>query len=54
VTFTPGQVRDHVHRTIDILGKAFGNAYLVAPSNTLPPDVPLENLAALFEACHNQ
>ena len=53
VTFTPAQVRDHVHRTIDILGKAFGNAYLVAPSNTLPPDVPIENLVALFEACHD-
>lgn len=54
VTFTPAQVRDHVHRTIDTLGRAFGNAYLVAPSNTLPPDVPIENLVALFEACHSQ
>jgi uroporphyrinogen-III decarboxylase len=36
------------------LGKAFGNAYLVAPSNTLPPEVPIENLQALFEACHDQ
>ena len=54
VTFTPSQVKDHVHRTIDTLGKAFGNAYLVAPSNTLPPEVPIENLQALFEACHDQ
>ena len=54
VTFTPAQVRDHVHRTIDILGKAFGNAYLVGPSNSLPPEIPIENLQALFEACHDQ
>jgi len=52
VVFTPAQVRDHVHRTIDILGQAFGNAYLVGPSNTLPPEIPIENLQALFEACH--
>ncbi len=54
VVFTPAQVRDHVHRTIDILGKAFGNAYLVGPSNTLPPEISIENLQALFEACHSQ
>jgi len=54
VTFTPAQVKDHVHRTIDILGKAFDNAYLVASSNTLPPEIPIENLQALLEACHNQ
>jgi len=54
VVFTPAQVRDHVHRTIDILGKAFGNAYLVGPSNSLPPEIPIENLQALFETCHDQ
>ena len=54
VAFTPAQVRNHVHRTIDTLGKAFGNAYVAGPSNSLPPEVPLENLQALFEACHNQ
>jgi uroporphyrinogen decarboxylase len=54
VTFTPAQVKDHARRTIDTLGKAFGHAYLVGPSNSLPAEVPLENLQALFEACHNQ
>ena len=39
-------------RSIDTLGKRFGNAYIAAPSNILLPDVPLENLEALFEACH--
>jgi uroporphyrinogen decarboxylase len=51
---TPGQVRDHVRRSIDTLGKNCGNAYLAAPSNVLLPEVPLENLQALFEACHHQ
>jgi len=54
VALTPAQVRDHVRRTIDILGRAFGNTYLVGPSNTLTPEIPIENLQALFEACHSQ
>jgi len=54
VGFTPSQVRDHVHRAIDTLGKAFGNAYLGGPSYHLPPEIPIGNLQALFEACHNQ
>jgi uroporphyrinogen decarboxylase len=47
------QVRDHVRWTIDTIGSRSGNAYLVGPSNVLCPEVPLENLEALFEACHN-
>ena len=53
MAFTPDQVRDHVRCTIDLLGGPLGNAYLVAPSNVLPPEVPVENLVALFEACHD-
>ncbi len=49
---TPQQVRDMVRQAIETLGKPFGNAYLVAPSNVLPPTVPFENIAALLEACH--
>jgi uroporphyrinogen-III decarboxylase len=52
-TLSPQQVRDHVRRTIDTLGSRFDNAYLVGPSNVLCPEVPLKNLRALFEACHN-
>ena len=51
---TPAQVKDEVRATIDLLGKAFDNAYLVAPSNVLTPEIPLANIVALFEACHNQ
>jgi uroporphyrinogen decarboxylase len=52
--YTPGQVRDHVRRTIDTLGAPFGNAYLVSPSNVMMPTVPPANLVALFETCHDQ
>lgn len=52
-TISPQQVRDHVRRTIDAVGSRANNAYLVGPSNVLCPEVPLENLRALFEACHN-
>ena len=51
---TPAQVRDEVRRTIDTLGAPFGNAYIVGPSNMIMPDTPIENLEALFEACHGR
>ncbi len=51
---TPQQVRDEVRHLIDILGAPFGNAYVLAPSNSLMPEIPVENLVALFEACHDQ
>lgn len=50
---TPQQVKDQVRRAIDTLGVPFGNAYVVAPSNMMGPDIRLENLEALFEAAHN-
>ncbi len=51
-TLSPQQVKDHVQRVIDTLGTRCGNAYLPGPANVLCPEVPLENLRALFEACH--
>lgn len=50
----PQEIKDTVHRTIDTLGKPFGNALILAPTNTTTPDVPFENLRAVFEACHGQ
>ena len=50
----PEKVRDEVRRTIDILGRPFGNAFVIAPANVMTPEVPIENLQALFEACHSQ
>ena len=53
-TQTPAQVRDEVRWLIDTLGAPFDNAYVLAPANSLMPEIPLENLVALFEACHDQ
>ena len=53
-TQTPGQVRDEVRWLIDTLGAPFDNAYILAPANSLMPEIPVENLVALFEACHDQ
>jgi len=49
--WTPQQVKDEVRRMIDTVGKPFGNAYMVAPANVLTPEVPLENLHAICQAC---
>jgi uroporphyrinogen decarboxylase len=49
---TPGEVRDAIRRARDILGRPFGNALILAPTNTITPEVPLENLRAMFEAAH--
>jgi uroporphyrinogen decarboxylase len=48
----PQEVKDAIRRSIDILGKPFGNGLILAPTNTITPDVPFENLRAMFEACH--
>jgi len=49
---SPQEVKDQVRRTIDLLGKPYGNSYIVAPANVVTPEVPFENLRALFEACY--
>jgi hypothetical protein len=41
-----------VRRTIDTLGAPFGNALVLSPANVMTPEIPLGNLKALFEACH--
>ncbi|MBI2503645.1 MAG: hypothetical protein HYW07_10490 [Candidatus Latescibacteria bacterium] len=49
---TPSQIEDEVRRTLDTLGRKFGNGLLAGPANVLTPEVPIENLQALFSACH--
>jgi uroporphyrinogen decarboxylase len=49
--YTPQQTKDEVRRLIDTLGKPFGNAYMIGPANVLTPEVPLENIVAMCEAC---
>ena len=39
-TQTPAEVRDEVRRLIDLLGGPFGNAYVLAPANSLMPEIP--------------
>lgn len=53
-TCSPQEVKDEVHRAIEVLGAPYGNSYILAPSNSLTPEIPLDNLAALFQACHDQ
>ena len=50
--FRPQQVKDMVRRTIDALARPFGGGLIVAPDNVLTPDLPLENIRAMVEACH--
>jgi uroporphyrinogen-III decarboxylase len=45
-------VKDAIRRARDTLGRPFGNGLILAPTNTITPEVPLENLRAMFEACH--
>ena len=52
--YTPQQVKDSVRHAIEALGKPYGNAYILAPANTITPSVPFENIQALFEACHER
>ncbi|MCL2112016.1 MAG: hypothetical protein FWH32_07215 [Clostridiales bacterium] len=44
---TPDEVRELTKETIQILGK--GGGYIIAPSQELMSDVPLENIAAVVE-----
>lgn len=52
--YSPQEVKDIVRRTIDTLGRPFGNAYIIAAANSILPSVPLENLEAMCQACHEQ
>ena len=45
---TPQEVKDTVRAQIETLGE--GGGFLLSPSNAVEPDVPWENLVALFEA----
>ena len=52
VTCTPAQVKDMVRRTIDTLARPFGGGLIVSPDNVITPDIPLANIRAMVEACH--
>ena len=42
------EVRDEVRRTLDIMMP--GGGYILVPDQSLQPDVPLENIVAMYEA----
>jgi uroporphyrinogen decarboxylase len=48
---SPREVRDAILRARDVLGRPFGNGLILAPTNVIGPEVPLENLRAMMEAC---
>jgi len=50
--YTPEEIREVVRRTVDTLGRPFGQGYIGGPANLVSPTVPLENLEALIEAFH--
>jgi uroporphyrinogen-III decarboxylase len=43
-----------VRRTVDTIGRPFGNSYIIAAANAILPSVPLENLEAMIQASHEQ
>ena len=45
---TPPQVKRHVHRLMDEVGK--GGGYILAPCHNIQPDTPIENVLAIYEA----
>ena len=45
---TPQDVRDEMHRVIEILGKNGG--YIACPAHAIQPDTPVENIVALYDA----
>ena len=47
-TATPGDVTDHVRHTVATLGAT--GRYIFAPSQILGPDIPVENIAAMYRA----
>lgn len=50
---TPEQIKDNIRGLRDTFARPFKNALLISPANVITPEVPLENLRALFEACHD-
>jgi len=50
LTGTPGQVRAHVHRYLDVLGP---ERYIMAPANSVQPGTPPGNLVAAYEAARD-
>ena len=48
---SPADVKAAVYENVALLGKGLG--YIIAPSQEVMSDIPLENIRALIEACQN-
>jgi uroporphyrinogen decarboxylase len=48
---SPGEVRDEVRRLCDVLGP--GGGFILAPTNNIMPETPMENILALYETAPN-
>jgi len=48
----PEEVKSEILRLMSILGKNGG--YIVAPTHSMPNDIPTENILAFFEVVQNQ
>ncbi len=46
-----GEVRDEVKRLCDVLGP--GGGFILAPTNNIMPETPIENILALYETAHD-
>jgi uroporphyrinogen decarboxylase len=46
-----GEVRDEVKRLCDVLGP--GGGFILAPTNNIMPETPMENILALYETAHS-
>lgn len=44
---TPEEVREEVRRTIEAMAR--GGGYILAPAHNIQPDVPVENVLAMYD-----
>ena len=51
---SPREIKETIRRTIDVLARPFGDGLILSPANVMTPEIPIENLQALFEACHGK
>jgi len=49
---SPDEVRQETRKMMDIMGVNGG--YVVAPTHSMPPDIPVENVIAFLDVVRNQ
>ena len=51
---SPQEIKDSIRRIMDTLGRPYGGGLMIGSANVITPEVPLENLRAMFEVCHER